>query len=583
MSRFVSLIAISTALMGVVLGVSSCGGGGGGSGSSSTSSKNYPMAGTCSQTSSCQALTGSPWIPSVTGMASSNHDGTVTVSRSTLSVSGAPLTGLGQAAPASREVSVTIDMSTDLGAYGSLTLEAKVKNFPSGLYGNAFPVLVSLSDGVNEYINLERSGAAGDCASSGYYTCSGSSCSANSGCTVQWPSAFHNRTEWEQHQVTIPTSDSDATQPYPSVNVFPTCNWTGGNVPPDSSQPECAFNSTFFPVGAGYATPRLRYGGNYVAKYVLLANSYKTVNNDTADLEVTVVKKSDSNAGGAIDLNVILVGSKNVQASRTAKGQKNLNTLFTKVYDYYNQSGTAVKLGAIHAIEFPCDQCGDYYDSIEMSDLSYLYLNSAPLISSSTQGKSVNLYMLTEFRDSTSGGLTILGMAGGIGGSVSIPNPIGGASFSSFNHLDTFNPLCSTDPCPDNTLESSFVEFSGTIAHELGHYLGLNHPSESDGATHDSVDDTPICTEKSLGGYISLSSCRLLDNNAFQGTGSTCSAACPGYSSGTGSFCETAQECQFNHIMWWTTKNWDRASGTGDGNLFSPHSGGIINYSSFIQ
>jgi hypothetical protein len=517
-------------------------------------------------------------------MASSNHDGSATVSRSTLSQAGVPLTGLEQPAPATREVTFTIDMSSDLGPYGSLTLEAKVKNFPSGLYGNAYPVLVSLSDGTNEYINMERSGAAGDCASSGYYTCSGGYCSANSGCTVQWPSAYHNRTEWEQHQVTLPTSDSDASQPYPSVNTFPTCNWTGGNAPPDSSRPECAFNSTFFPpTGPGYATPRLRYGGSYTAKYVLLANSYRSINGYTADIEVTVVKKTDQSAGGAIDLNVILVGTKNVQASRTTKGQANLNTLFNKVYSYYNQAGTDVKLGAINAIEFPCDQCGDYYVETPITDLSYLYLNSAPLLPSTSEGKSVNIYMVNKLPSSESSNLTILGMAGAIGGSVSLVGPISGASFSVVDALDSYNPLCSTDPCPDTTLEPEFAEFSETITHELGHYLGLNHPSESDGTAHDSVDDTPVCSATSMNGYLSINSCRLLDNHAFQGTGITCNAACSGYNATAATFCATAPECQFNHIMWWTTKHWDTASGTGDGKLFSPHSGGIINYSSYIQ
>lgn len=587
MSRSVTAIAIAAALFGAGLGVSSCGGGS--SSSAPVSSKNYPLPGHC-DAGSCVALSGSPWIPNVAGMAASNHDGTVTVSRTTITQAGVPLTGLGQPAPASQEVSVTIDMSTDLGPYGSLTLEAKVKNFASGLYGNAFPVLVSLTDDAsppNDYINLERSGAAGDCASAGYYSCSGGVCYANSGCSVQWPSAFHNRLEWEQHQVTLPDADSDASQSYPSVNVFPTCNWTvppGSPPPTDPTRPECAFNSTFFPsTGAGYPTPRLRYGGNYIAKYVLLTNSYATVNDRYADLEVTVVKKTDANAGGAIDLNVILVGSKNVQASRTPAGQRNLDTLFTKVYNFYNQSGTGVQLGSVNAIEFPCDQCGDYYSDIPTSDLSYLYMNTGSLISSSTQGKAVNLYMVSTLPESNSAGFTILGMAGGIGGPVSIPNPIGGVSFSSFNNLDKYNPLCSTGPCPDNTLDRDFAEFSETIAHELGHYLGLNHPSESDGQTHDSVDDTPICTATNFSGYISLNSCRLLDTNAFQGTGSTCSSACSGYNAMTATYCPTVQECQFNHIMWWTTKNWDTSSGTGDGALFSPHTGGIINYSSFIQ
>ena len=32
-----------------------------------------------------------------------------------------------------------------------------------------------------------------------------------------------------------------------------------------------------------------------------------------------------------------------------------------------------------------------------------------------------------------------------------------------------------------------------TMAHEGGHWLGLNHTSESDGVGHDAISDTPEC------------------------------------------------------------------------------------------
>lgn len=35
------------------------------------------------------------------------------------------------------------------------------------------------------------------------------------------------------------------------------------------------------------------------------------------------------------------------------------------------------------------------------------------------------------------------------------------------------------------------------LAHEIGHYLGLFHTSESDGTTHDPIDDTPECPSSS--------------------------------------------------------------------------------------
>ena len=119
---------------------------------------------------------------------------------------------------------------------------------------------------------------------------------------------------------------------------------------------------------------RLRYGVTYTAKYVLLA-SYVSFSGGGpgAGVKVTAVKKSSaSTATGAIDVNVVIVGTKNITASRTAAGQRNLDTLFQGVENYYEQANTGLHLGSVQAVEWDCDHDGDAFANTELSQLGTL-------------------------------------------------------------------------------------------------------------------------------------------------------------------------------------------------------------------
>ena len=160
---------------------------------------------------------------------------------------------------------------------------------------------------------------------------------------------------------------------------------------------------------------------------------------------------------------------------------------------------------------------------------------------------------------------------------------------STFDQLSTLNAACPSNAatCALALQDDNSYELSSTIAHEMGHFLGLNHPSELDGTVHDAVIDTPICTAtQSIGGhaYMTLRACRVTDSNVFPITNKTCSSDCGGsYDATVGSYCPTAASCQFNYIMWWTTKNFWSATGAADGNLFSLGQGSIMNYHPIIQ
>ena len=86
-------------------------------------------------------------------------------------------------------------------------------------------------------------------------------------------------------------------------------------------------------------------------------------------------------------------------------------------------------------------------------------------------------FVLNEAIEGGEEGFIILGVAGGIPGPVPTEGRVRrGVAVSMVTFEDN----------PEIT--------AGTMIHEAGHYLGLFHTSESDGRSHDPLEDTPECT-----------------------------------------------------------------------------------------
>ena len=533
---------------------------------------------------SCPTLTGTSWTPSIAGAGSSNHDSGVSITSQSFDITGKRVTAVDQSFSSATAI-YTVNFTVATAYEGSLALQAELRNLHPTLRANGgygWPALISLTND-NALVGADWVKLKSTCQNTSMF--SDSNFTYTAGCGINSASglsAFLGTTDalattsWE-----LTNGIGYAGQEY-SQAVFPTCNWSSGS-------PSCPFVANTFLDSSGKIP-----AGNYTAKFIVIANfpisQLGSSHNYTADLHVTVKQKTQvtDTSAKAIDLNVVLVGSTNVQASRTARGKKNLDLLISGLQSHYSSaSALNVKLGTITVYEWGCDAGGDAYNSgMAIADLTSFLKTGSSLVASSSSGSAINVFLVPRITGGSGGGYTIVGVSGGIPGALVHGTGASGLVFSTYfsasEALDTFNSSTCTvsGACPIASQNPDFVEMQATIAHEIGHYLGLRHPSESAGTTHDPVPDTPTCTTTSAGKIVP-SSCA---------TEASCSTPCTteiggahAYN-GTTYFCPTTTECQFNHLMFWRTKNYNSSDPSiRDGDLISSESGQIMRYNPYVH
>lgn len=178
--------------------------------------------------------------------------------------------------------------------------------------------------------------------------------------------------------------------------------------------------------------------------------------------------------GTKLALNLYFVGVSGVSAS-TAANDRDIQAMVAMMRSIYSKMGITVEVAnyfdASSTVTSNYSIIRDFYDVFDLVATS-----QAP-----DQGPfSVNVFLINDFNVSDAPGL--LGISTGIPGMAALHGSAGsGLVFSTA------------------TLGEDNKTLGQTMAHEVGHFLGLRHTTEHLGSAEDPITDTPRCIAPRLG------------------------------------------------------------------------------------
>lgn len=178
-----------------------------------------------------------------------------------------------------------------------------------------------------------------------------------------------------------------------------------------------------------------------------------------------------------LDVNFWFVGTPDLDATSALSSSKfiKLRNTFVEVMSYYGVTISQLNYFDITGL------AANKYTYVDVSEEGYEIDEHAELLKLSenlpTSNRGINFFFVQGFN-----GYSLLGKAGGIPGPPLLHGSYHSGVVVSMADYYWYGP------------NKAAARVAETMAHELGHQLGLFHTTESDGSYHDPISDTPECS-----------------------------------------------------------------------------------------